>query len=331
MDLKIIPYRDVEAALEEARGNWEETEKFNTHQHSYEEISAIIPETHTLHHVKPDLDPGFFKHWVSLIMSSQEVSDKEWHVFELPRFMIREMTDACSVWCARGKLNDDVVEDLNEIFPKKTRAGIPAKEVFKEGRKWFLRLDCCSAKDSAARSSVVETAADIIDRVCTSLRAAQALQDIIEDERDPFQKANIFLVPFNAAMDPSREFRVFCPPLIGRIAAISQYRWHRPVAVKDLEFEDHTKRGERIYEASVNIYAQITRYAERLEDVSVMEKMGTQGFTFDVLETPTGDIQLVEINPFGAMSGCGSCLFHWLRDAKILYGLEERVEVRIAL
>jgi hypothetical protein len=33
----------------------------------------------------------------------------------------------------------------------------------------------------------------------------------------------------------------------------------------------------------------------------------------------------VEINPFGAMSGCGACLFNWVIDGRILYGMEERV------
>lgn len=329
MDLKIIPYREIESALEEARGNFEETEMLNTHHHSYEEISSIIPETTQLRHAKPDLVPGIFKHWLPLIMSSQGVSEKEWHVFEFPRFLMGEITSACSVWCARGGLNYDIVKDLIELFPKKTRAGVPTEEVFRERRKWFLRFDMCSAKDSAARSSVVQTPADIINRACTSLRVAQSLRDILDDVRDPFQKANVFLVPINPAMDPSREYRVFCPPLIGRISAISQYRWHERSCKKNLE--DSAKSAERIYEGSTDIYAQITRHAEQLEDASVGKKMRSEGFTFDVLETPTGEVQLVEINPFGAMSGCGSCLFHWLEDAMVLYGWEERVEVRVAL
>ena len=79
-------------------------------------------------------------------------------------------------------------------------------------------------------SSIVHTAPDVINRACTSLRVAQSFRDILDDQRDPFQRANVFLVPFNPDMDPSREFRVFCPPLIGRISAISQYRWHEQFA-----------------------------------------------------------------------------------------------------
>jgi hypothetical protein len=59
--------------------------------------------------------------------------------------------------------------------------------------------------------------------------------------------------------------------------------------------------------------------------------MRSEGFTFDVLAAPVGKLLLVEINPFGAMSGCGSCLYHWIKDARLLYGWEDKVEFRIAL
>lgn len=32
--------------------------------------------------------------------------------------------------------------------------------------------------------------------------------------------------------------------------------------------------------------------------------------------------RLIKINPFGAVSGCGGCLFNWVIDAKDLYVLE---------
>ncbi|KAH5806161.1 hypothetical protein HBI92_096160 [Parastagonospora nodorum] len=47
------------------------------------------------------------------------------------------------------------------------------------------------------------------------------------------------------------------------------------------------------------------------------------GFSFDVVLQDDGSVQLVELNPFGAMSGCGACLFNWIIDARMLYGLED--------
>jgi len=49
------------------------------------------------------------------------------------------------------------------------------------------------------------------------------------------------------------------------------------------------------------------------------------GFSFDILLKGDGGVQLVEINPFGSMSGCGGCLFHCVLDGKALYGLENAV------
>jgi hypothetical protein len=55
-----------------------------------------------------------------------------------------------------------------------------------------------------------------------------------------------------------------------------------------------------------------------------------QGYSFDVFygegeERPS----LVELNVFGAGSGCRSCLFHWIDDMDRLYGEGEHVEFRI--
>jgi len=59
-----------------------------------------------------------------------------------------------------------------------------------------------------------------------------------------------------------------------------------------------------------------------------------QGFTFDVMYAEdTGECKLIELNSFGARSGCGSCLFHWLSDEVVLYGekVDGEVEFRIAV
>ena len=37
--------------------------------------------------------------------------------------------------------------------------------------------------------------------------------------------------------------------------------------------------------------------------------------------------RLIELNDFGAMRGCGACLFHWIQDARLMYGESEGIEV----
>lgn len=60
--------------------------------------------------------------------------------------------------------------------------------------------------------------------------------------------------------------------------------------------------------------------------------MQDQGMFFDILydETPW-KIDIVKLNPFESRSPCGSRLFQWVWDRKILYGEldEDVVEFRI--
>jgi hypothetical protein len=42
-------------------------------------------------------------------------------------------------------------------------------------------------------------------------------------------------------------------------------------------------------------------------------------------------VVLVEVNPFGAMSICGACLFQWVRDGRVVYGFEGEVVVKVAV
>lgn len=104
------------------------------------------------------------------------------------------------------------------------------------------------------------------------------------------------------------------------------------------------RNGQKcVLEGAVKIHGRILEHADSLaassekEGSFVREKWRSEGFAFDALETESGGIQLVEVNPFGAMSGFGSCLFHWLRDARVIYDAEDlysaqhRVELRIAL
>jgi hypothetical protein len=84
--------------------------------------------------------------------------------------------------------------------------------------------------------------------------------------------------------------------------------------------------AERVWRGAEEVYGRL------LASESMTESMRRkEGFTFDVCEDGKGGVMLIELNDFGAMSGCGSCLYHWIRDARVLYGLEEKVEFRIAV
>ncbi|KAM5439817.1 hypothetical protein MferCBS31731_004227 [Microsporum ferrugineum] len=324
MELVTIPFSKVHAAMQEAKDAWRETDEFNTRGHSHEDINALIPETLDLKHVKPSLFPTLYQHWAPLIMSTQGV--QEWHLFELPRYLAFEMTEAFKVWCARMSIGDAAISDLTDEFPKQSTAGVETDRVFRSGQQWFLRLDSCSTKDGANGTDPITSLRDLVVQLCTSMRGRRAILDTLQACQE---KPQLFLVPYNKLMDPSREFRVFCPPPKGDIAAISQYRWTSPLVVCSLE--NATKVAEQVYRDSLEIHSKIIRTASQLPDELVLETMKREGFTFDVMSMSEEQTQLVEINPFGAMSGCGSCLFHWLKDASTLYGLSGKVQVKMAL
>ena len=150
---------------------------------------------------------------------------------------------------------------------------------------------------------------------------------------------DLYLIRFNPHITSAHEYRVFCPPPSLAISAVSQYRWFSPF---------YLTSPTRIPAAVDRIFAGIQKiHAQILESEAFGELEGVlreEGFTFDVWDSDRGEsddekamwgtgVQLVEVNPFGAMSGCGSALFHWERDARVLYGVGERdgVEFRVTV
>jgi hypothetical protein len=358
MSLNIIPFVDVQAALEVAEAADQETDKFNTHFHTHAEIAAIIPEPegNSHKHVYPDLTASHFSRWIDLIASSQGFP--EWHEIILSISLVQELLDANAIWALTGKaISDDAMEDLLARFPKRTSQAVETQTVFDGEKEWFLRLDFCSTKDARGEggkkyASSIRTIEDALQRISASKRAIRALEDILLKKAPG--PARLFFVPHNEHMDTSREFRVFCPPVwtlsalsnkrhgratqsrsndrepsLGRITAISQYRWHSPYHRPSLAAAQTD--AAKVLACGNSIYAQILAYAAKLPDAGVLQRLRTEGFVFDIFEASSGEMQLLEINPFGAMSGCGSCLFHWIADAPLLYGIYEDVEVRLTM
>lgn len=136
----------------------------------------------------------------------------------------------------------------------------------------------------------------------------------------------MFLFPWDDSIRTELEYRVYCPPStsVSRIAAISQYKWHAPWHHAK-SAQDHESIARKLVENCKGIFQWI------VEHPSMMEELRMRGFSFDVVEVPaTQEVRLLELNDFGALSGCGACLFHWVRDARVLYGMEKEVEVRVS-
>ncbi|MCJ1317273.1 hypothetical protein MMC15_002596 [Xylographa vitiligo] len=129
-----------------------------------------------------------------------------------------------------------------------------------------------------------------------------------KDGLDKKQPIRLYLIPFNKSMDTSREFRIFCSPR-GHISAVSQYKWFRGTTWDDEEIRDIGEGAQQLHQLIMS------------QDNAARDEIRRQGFVFDMLYTPSHRhvFQLVELNHFGALTGCGSCLFRWIRDRELLY------------
>jgi hypothetical protein len=170
------------------------------------------------------------------------------------------------------------------------------------------------------------------------MRAHGCLQDASARKTDgnsgKTQQLNLVLNPWNDEMDTASEFRVFVPPPAARgitnahtgalrVSGVSQYKWHD---VLSLPFEMSVEEVvERVSSGAKGMLARIAEYISAELEADIVDLLLRYGFSFDVALREDGNVQLVEINPFGAMSGCGACLFNWVIDGRMLYGLEESV------
>lgn len=302
------------------------TKNFNTSFHP----EADLPSDHNL--TIPSEAPYDFKRWVPLIKKSRRLRKKEdVQEVNLIRSQAQLLVDAAGASIITGKVSrahrDDIIDVLLEPF---STLDFRTKGL-------FVRLNACSPKDGVqtepGRGNMsLHLVSDVILRLTTSERARNA---IIKELKDGVETVDVFLLPYESRFRTDKEYRVFCCPATGRITAISQYCWHKPWKYAHLGEDERLKQLRRIMRGIDYVHVSI------LEDLNPFliddpdDMLLRQGFTFDVIfddDRPIADrCALVELNTFGARSGCGSCLFHWVNDMDLLYGGSEKVEFRIAL
>lgn len=280
--------------------------EFNSSLHTVKEV----PEGET----RPLFQPTYYGPWLEIIASTANLDRKDVHVLSIRNSDARLLIQAGKAALVTGRVPASELEDLLV----KISANIP-KTVPNQG--WFMRLDPMSCKDTPGGSSPVDTVEDIIQRLTTSFRAQGSLQE----QLDLQQPIKLYLIPYNTAMDTRREFRVYCAHG-GQIAAISQYQWHKASTWTD---EDLSIIATGVQGLHRVILHEIERTGSSLKQT---------GFVFDMLYAEGKDgvssrnvFQLIELNPFGALSGCGSCLFHWIRDWQILYKGDGRGSIPFAV
>jgi hypothetical protein len=312
MRLNVIEYNEVKRDLDSGV-----TTQFNTNFHTAEEApNAPIPSN----------APYSFGRWLPLILRTRNIPPSALQVVSLTPAHARLIILAAGASIHTRVINRTYAEDLeDEIIPALSDLVFPPEGL-------FVRLGACSPKDGAQMVSgmaSLHTPEEVILRLTTSMRACNTLTGMLNAE---VQQIELFFLPFDERMKTEREYRVFCIPETLRITAVSQYKWHKPWILADKSSGDGGREvSQAIMEGSRDIHSQIVR---ELKDGDVLDDLfRAQGFSFDVLyDERRQRCELIEINTFGVRSACGSCLFQWVKDRDVLYGLQsEDVEFRVAV
>ncbi|KAJ4351026.1 hypothetical protein N0V95_004197 [Ascochyta clinopodiicola] len=340
MHTRIVPYRLVTADYEETKRlqNTEHptfrSQRFNTAHHTRLDILSTVPESPVFTHEQPPWTAYSYTLWHPLIIRSQKLASS--HIVTIPSFLCDDMMRCHAAWISTNRFPHSLIAETVSAW-KSTRRGRALLPLLDGQQKWFIRLDQMSPKDSPfGGKEPSSTFEDVVIKLCSSMRAWGCLQRevLAAEQQDRELQLQLVLNAWDDAMDPRREFRVFVPPPAARgaasvvaqfaITAVSQYHWPLPF---ERAFGFGLQETARLVCAGADaLLESIKMFVQDEMDEQARGLLLRHGFTFDVALQGDGTVRLVEVNPFGALSGCGACLFNWVGDGKVLYGLQEGVE-----
>ncbi|KAJ4983595.1 hypothetical protein SVAN01_10914 [Stagonosporopsis vannaccii] len=343
MQIRIVDYALVAADYHEVRRLQDtshptsRSQHFNTAHHTRFDILPVVPESPSFTHAQPPWTAYGYVLWQPLIAQSQNMSDS--HVVQIPGFLHEDLMRCHAAWVATNRFPPELINETVMAW-QSTKRGKDLVEILDGERNWFVRLDQMSPKDSPfGGNGPSSTFEDVVVKLCSSMRAWNCLQneraDAEAQRRD--LRMEMVLNLWDDDMDAGREFRVFVPPPAARgaqvevgqlkVSAISQYTWAFPFTYP---FGLGLRQTASLVCAGANaLLSDIRLFVQGSMSEQVRRLLLKYGFSFDVALRHDGTVQLVEVNPFGALSGCGACLFNWVKDGKILYGLQTEVQFAI--
>ncbi len=169
---------------------------------------------------------------------------------------------------------------------------------------FFIRCDECSTKDVHSYRPVPYAN---VEQFLRDIVLSKRLSAFLNDGR-PGQNFTIIITKWLPCVNMEREFRVFVKNK--RVTAISQYVWHKVLSWTPTE----------------ELFAHMIQYVDNLYNQELFpENSSVDLYVHDDNST----IKLVEIGPFGGYTGCGSCLFHWVRDNDIMNSDSDDCVVRL--
>lgn len=203
---------------------------------------------------------------------------------------------SCDIGMKTGRTfscNEDL-EPLIERFQKNWVEG-----------KWFFRFNSSSPKDGVHSYPII-SGKQVIEKICTSVRARNALED---------GHNTIYFVKFESNWNSKREFRVFIRK--GKVTCISQYNAYEKSILSGKSNNDIKNAADRI-----------VKFLEIEILPKVIPAIKTEDLSADVY-LEDNYIRIIELNSFGYWQAAGSALFHWLDDKTKLYNEKGKVWIRI--
>jgi hypothetical protein len=261
--MKLVKIDSKRVIEEEAR----QEKTWNSYFHTAEETPGLI---------NPIEAPYSFARWLPLIARSQNISNSLIQTFVLTCSQARDLLEASKSSLITGELSRTCREDLEDnITPSLSTLRFPPEGL-------FLRLDACSTKYGVqtGKGTALHSADEILLRITTSARAMSAIRRAIEDEKA--SSINLFFLPHNPRMKSKREYRVFCPPPTGAIAAVSQYKWHQPSMFSERSSDELDEILARIMKGIRKLHGEILEEAQSERGDELDELLLRQGFSFDV-------------------------------------------------
>ncbi|KAH0371993.1 hypothetical protein KCU65_g1566, partial [Aureobasidium melanogenum] len=262
-----------------------------------------------------------FSYFAALVRQNQDISTEDQHTITLPPWLAIEMLSHQNSYQITGIVSETTIHEIEESL-----SSLLHPNIFNT-KHYFIRLNDCSPKDSETAPMPISSVRQLILCLLGSNRARGDFEAHVLENR----RVQIYLHAWDQEITQGVEFRCFVPPVVKlgdgglRMVAMSQYHWHRSFPVAKFGLRDTV---DIALTAAAEILGQISSTATTQ---GIFQELETWGFTFDVVVKRGGRVQLVEVNPFGVNSGCGSCLFHWIDDAKLLYGGKKGIEARLLI
>ncbi|KAJ6557979.1 hypothetical protein B0H19DRAFT_1149352 [Mycena capillaripes] len=270
----------------------EKTELFNT---SFLDPALLPPALATrIPTALPDPRATFYGRWIDLVVRLRNINPDVVYTLTLTPYYAKTLLNASTVAMLTGKISNLHKDDLLDPSPfDNLFPKLAAAEAAPP--RYFARYDAASPKDSPLNAPLTSPSA-VVAQLATSQRSHNSLE-------------------YN--------------PRPSRVTAVSQYSWHKPSLLAELPREQIEAEMNHLLEGIERIHGEIIAYSVKNDTKESLDK---EGFVFDVyVHTGIGEVQLLELNPFGIASGCGSCLFNWVTDAETLYGNKEEIEVRLSI